>query len=465
MNNRHQSAAKTAHPSRQVRLWISIRTRLVDAYCLLAAIRYDVTALFMLVVLRLWPRTKVANPRDRDIISEKLILMPVISDLRIDPRVERAARTAVGAGFRVKVVFPDTFGMRDGQFLLDWGPGVEFVVLPWRRAIFLSGAIGLYDPGFCDALSRETAAIIHAHDLNTSLIALLASRRNGAKVMTDFHEWWSENVHWDQSTQSYVTHGFLSKWTYRELERICLRDVDEVITVCDSIAEVMSEELGNGRRPVVVRNIPQLDAVATRDYLPVKAQFGLSEDRFLLLYQGGTGPTRLIEPIIEALAYAPECTLLIRGPSLDLFGEGYRALAAKVGAADRLILAPPVPSRDVVAAARGADAGVYSVLGVGKNFYYALPNKIFEYMAAGLPVLAADYPEARRLVNGENVGVMFNPYDAHSIASAINGLIENPERLRALAEAVPAALARINAEAEWGKLAEVYIRLAPSENV
>ena len=169
-----------------------------------------------------------------------------------------------------------------------------------------------------------------------------------------------------------------------------------MITVCGSIADAMAAELGNGRRPVVVRNVPELNAIPTRDYAPLKQQFGLPDGCFVLLYQGGTGTTRLLEPVIEALALAPRCTLVIRGPSLDFYGDHYRELAQRAGASQRLILAPPVPSRDVVAAARGASGGIYTVLDVGRNCRFALPNKIFEYMAANVPVLSADYPSQRR---------------------------------------------------------------------
>ncbi len=176
----------------------------------------------------------------------------------------------------------------------------------------------------------------------------------------------------------------------------------------------------------------------------------------MLLYQGGTGPSRLIEPIIEALAHVPECILAIRGPSLDIFGEGYREIARRGGFEDRLFLMPPVPSRDVVAAAGGADAGIYSVLGVGKNFIYALPNKIFEYAAAGLPVLSADYPEVSKFVREHDIGLTFAPTDPRSIAAAINRLIDEP----ALAERLRINSAKLTAnllgQDEWDKLVALY---------
>jgi alpha-maltose-1-phosphate synthase len=66
-------------------------------------------------------------------------------------------------------------------------------------------------------------------------------------------------------------------------ERLCLAEASEVITVCDSIADAMAAELGNGRRPVVIRNVPQWNAIPTRDYAPLKQQFDLPDECFVLL--------------------------------------------------------------------------------------------------------------------------------------------------------------------------------------
>jgi glycosyltransferase involved in cell wall biosynthesis len=211
----------------------------------------------------------------------------------------------------------------------------------------------------------------------------------------------------------------------------------------------------------VVRNIPDRAREPTRPYPLLKEQLGLPADRFLLLWQGGIGPSRMIEPIIEALAFAPACTLLIRGPEIETYGPGYAAIAARIGASGRLILAPPVPSRDVVAAARGADAGIWTLPDLCKNFSYALPNKIFEYLSSGLPALVAHYPEAMRLVQEHRVGLTFDPYDPRSIAASINRLVEDAALRRELAANAGIALAAMDASAEWGKLVALYGSLGP----
>ncbi|MGY4472597.1 glycosyltransferase family 4 protein [Bradyrhizobium sp. USDA 3364] len=383
------------------------------------------------------------------------VVMLVVSDLRVDPRVEREARALGAAGYDVTVICPEPSKGAGITFNLDWGPRVHIEYVDPTASAFIYEQPGyVADQLYLEAVKRKPFAF-HAHDLSTAYAAMAAARCRGAHVVVDFHEWFSENVHWNAKQSAWVPYPSDWKRALQEMEVRCLTEASATITVCDSIADAMKAELG-GRRSVVIRNIPDIAATPSREYPLLKQQLGLPESAFVLLWQGGTGPTRLIEPIIESLAYAPDCTFVIRGPSLDLFGPDYLALARRTGVEDRVVLAPPVPSKDVVAAARGADAGIWTLPALCRNFTFALPNKIFEYLAADLPVLVARYPEAKRLVLGNEVGLTFDPYDPRSIAESINRLTRD-EHLRATFVAnTRKTLATLDAESEWQKVVSLY---------
>jgi glycosyltransferase involved in cell wall biosynthesis len=396
------------------------------------------------------------QPGNRGIGAEALgstIVMLSVSDMRIDPRIEREARALALAGFEVVVIWPSVSPSDNERGGINWGPGITFKRLP-----FAAGEFVRRFPGYCGremllaALQFKPLAF-HGHDLSSGLIALTAAEKTGAYAVVDFHEWFSENVSW--RANAWQPHRFPQKQAYQWLERQVLRHASEIITVCDSIADAMKVELG-GRRPVVIRNIPEMAIAPSREYAPLKQQLGLPDSTFALLYQGGIGPTRLIEPIIESLVDAPGCVLVIRGPSLDMFGPDYLSLARRIGVEDRVILAPAVPSRDVVAAAVGADAGIYTVAALCRNFIFALPNKVFEYLAADLPVLVAHYPETKRLVCENEVGFVFDPYDPNSIADAINRLMNGADLRGKWAANARAALSRMNAQKEWQKVVSIY---------
>src|SRR5262249_4247701 len=123
---------------------------------------------------------------------------------------------------------------------------------------------------------------------------------------------------------------------------------------------------------------------------------------------------------------------------------------------------PPVPSRDVVAAGRGAGAGMWTLPNLCRNFRLALPNKVFEYLASGLLIVVADYPEGRHIAEGDGVGFAFDPQGLRSIAAAINRLAENPEILVRMRAAVPVALAKLQVDSEWSKLVNLYKSLPQS---
>lgn len=394
------------------------------------------------------------------------VLMLVVSDLRIDPRVEREARALAAAGYRVTVICPDPTLGAEKDLAIDWGRGVSIRFIDGLASQYLVARPGFEGGLMFDAAmaaARETDFLaVHAHDLNTCLVGLAVARQTGAHLVADFHEWTSENVHWDNGSDGWAPYPPGWKDELQALEARILREASEVVTVCDSIADALAEELGGGRRPKVIRNVPALSSTPSRDYPPLKQQLGLPDEQFVLLWQGGTGPTRLIEPIIEALEFAPHCVFVIRGPSLDVFGPDYRRIAERVGAADRLILQGPVPSRDVVAAARGADAGIWTLPRLCRNFTYALPNKIFEYTASGLALLVADYPEARRMVEAHGIGLTFDPYDPRSIAAALNRLIDEPQLAEKLRSNTAEALVSLNADREWQKLAALYDSLPRS---
>lgn len=391
----------------------------------------------------------------------RTIVMLAVADMRVDPRVEREARALVAGGYDVLVIWTDALLAERGvPTPIDWGPGIRFRSLPEQAGVFSRQFPGFLGTVMLDAALEQRPFAFHGHDLNTALVALVAARRMGAHAVCDFHEWYSENVTWAPLRGIYRQHSRLQKRAFRWLERMCFRHASALVTVCTSIADEMTQTLGDGRLQVaVIRNIPDRAREPSRPYPSLKQQFGIREDRFTLLWQGGVGPSRMIEPVVEALAYAPECTLVIRGPEIETYGPGYARIAARIGASDRLFLAPAVPSRDVVAAARGADAGVWTLPNLCKNFSYALPNKIFEYLSSGLPVLVAHYPEARRLVEEHQVGLSFDPYDPKSIAAAINRLAGDKVLLEELATSTEAALSSMDAAAEWQKLVKLYSAL------
>ena len=399
-------------------------------------------------------RRRWNNPR----CDLRHVVMLVVSDLRIDPRVHRSAHALASAGYRVTVICPDISSPSLREQPLIWDSGIEFNILDSQAATYIEEPPWLHGRLMYDAACRHHPLAFHCHDLTTAIMGLSAAAHVGSACVCDFHEWFSENVSWNRKTGNWTPHPRLRRQVYRWAESLVLAKADEVITVCDSIARELSQEYtGGARKPHVIRNIPPLNTGANARG-SLRRALDVKPDQFLLLWSGGTGPTRLLEPVIESLAFVPHVVLAIRGPSLDMFGGGYRELARQVGAEERLHLLPPVASSEVVDAARGADAGVWTLPNLSKNFYYALPNKIFEYMAAGLPIAAAEFPEVKAIVERYGVGVTFDPYDPYAIAAALKQL-SDPCFQAQCRQNIPKALEALDADHEWLKLVRLYDHL------
>lgn len=387
-------------------------------------------------------------------VDEKLVVMIVVSDLRREPRVEREAKTLAKMGYKIVVICPDMSSPSLLSNPISWDKNIFFDIVGKEAANF-----NIYFP-WIEADELLKAAIkynpyaYHCHDLNTALVGWAASKLINTKLVCDFHEWFSENVSWDPLTSNYVPHKELKRQIYQGLEALVVNKADHIITVCESIAnDINSQYLTVPRQIEIIRNIP-LSSKSVRKF-PSLREITNVKDRFIILWQGGTGPSRNIEPIIEALQYLSNVCLIIRGTSLEVYGRVYEELAKKIGVDERLILLPPVDSCDVVAAANGADVGIWSLPDFGKNFSYALPNKIFEYLHAGLPLVCADYPEVRSLIDQFKIGTLFDPYDPQSIASAVTKIMDK-DFLKRCKVNISISIKELDPDREWGKLSKIY---------
>ena len=207
------------------------------------------------------------------------IVMLVVSDLRVDPRVEREARALASAGYIVTVICPESSKGVGATFNIDWGPGVSIRYVHWTGATFMSHKPGYHADLLYFAAVRMKPFAFHAHDLSTAYAALAAANVRGSHLIVDFHEWFSENVHWDITRSEWAPYPEDWKGDLRKLEARCLSEASATITVCNSIADAMVDELG-GQRSHVIRNIPNLKVAPTKEYPPLKQQLGFGRIAF-----------------------------------------------------------------------------------------------------------------------------------------------------------------------------------------
>ena len=266
--------------------------------------------------------------------------------------------------------------------------------------------------------------LIVANDLDTLPACFLAARLKGAKLVYDTHEFYTE-------VPELVGRPFVRR-VWLGFERWIFPRLRTVITVNDSIARAYEARYPRLRTPdgkvAVVRNIP-----VPRDLgpMPTRAELGLPEEAFILVLQGsGINVDRGGEEAVLAMRDLPGCLLLLIGG-----GDAWPVLEELVrihGLQDRVRLIGRLPYVDMMRHTRCADLGLTLDKDSNLNYRYSLPNKLFDYLHAGIPVLATDLPEVAAIVRRFDAGVVLPDPAPERIVTAVQALRAEPDRHGAL---------------------------------
>jgi glycosyltransferase involved in cell wall biosynthesis len=295
------------------------------------------------------------------------------------------------------------------------------------------------------ARGRATgASVVHCHDTMVLPVGLLLRLVLGACLVYDAHELESDK---NGGTR------ILSAATL-VVERLAWPFVDLFITVSPSIEHWYHEKFGP-RRSVVVLNAPQVGSApspyAREGYL--RERFCIPADAVVFLYVGLLAPGRGLTQLLEIFAGTQGRSHVV------LVGYGALRGACEIAARERprIHVHDAVPHAHVVSLIRSADVGLCLIEPVSLSDYYCLPNKLFEYAFAGVPVLASDFPELRRVVERHRLGAV-TALDATALREAI---------ARCEAEPFPPVADSVS-ELSWGEqtriLLEAYDTLLASRH-
>lgn len=288
----------------------------------------------------------------------------------------------------------------------------------------------------------EAADVYHCHDLNTLWIGHVCRARTGAKLVYDSHElqtersrmgyWWKRWALWNEG-----------KW---------LPSVDALIVASppwiDHIRRLYGQVPGISL-PVI--NVPERTDVQPRDLRP---ELDLAPGTPILLYQGSIQENRGIEPAIDAVEFLEGVVLVIVG--YGYYRDALEDLVAARGLQDRVRFFGPIPNDELLHWTASADVGLCNIVNASLSYYTTLPNKLFEYMMAEVPVLGSDSPGIGKVIDETGVGVVVDPVDPRSLAAATEKILADPEPYRA---ACRVARERYNWDVESRALLEVYERL------
>lgn len=298
-----------------------------------------------------------------------------------------------------------------------------------------------------DLLLRSGASLIHANDWDALPAAVRAAEATGAKVVFDAHEYSplerEEQRRWRLLYKPMI-HLFLVRYASR-----CAAS----ITVSDTIAARYGQEYGF--HPIVVRNIPECaTAPAFRPADPSQIR---------LVHHGNAMRNRHLELLIETVAKAdPHYTLhLMLIESSPGYIAELQALAQSL-APERVFFHEPVPPKEVVGRLAEFDMGIYLLPFTNFNNASALPNKFFDFVAAGLAVCIGPSPEMAQVTRQYGFGAVAKSFEPAEAAAILNRL--SMEEIDQMKQHAIAARSELNADAEMQKLTDLYAKLAGTQH-
>jgi glycosyltransferase involved in cell wall biosynthesis len=295
--------------------------------------------------------------------------------------------------------------------------------------------------------------IFHAHDLNTLLAAFRLARATSSPLIYDSHEL---QLATSRATES----APLIRFGLRHYERFLIRRARASITVCDSLARIIAA-VHSVRAPTVVRNTPDYVPVQSTRTHVLRDALGIADDLKIALYHGNVTAYRGLEVMLEALPLMPGVAVVFLGT-----GALRRELEAEAERLDVLgrtaFFHDPVPGDVLNEYIRSANVGVIPLEVHVLNYYFSLPNKLFELTMAGCPIVATDLPEIRAFVSRHGLGRLFAPGSADELAAAVHATLALPaEELEAYRARADEAARQNCWEIERDKLLGVYSALEP----
>jgi glycosyltransferase involved in cell wall biosynthesis len=229
-----------------------------------------------------------------------------------------------------------------------------------------------------------------------------------------------------------VTNRMFVKAVWTKIEEILFPRLKYSYTVCRSIADIYNKKYNMNMQ--VVRNIPSGKQQSSFEQVHINVT-----GKKIILYQGAVNIGRGIEWMIDAMPYLDEFVFYVVGDG-DILPKLKESVRQKK-LTDKVIFIGKIPFEKLSAYTACADIGINLLENRGLNYYYSLPNRIFDYMRKNVPVLSSDFPEIRKIVAHYNTGTLINNYSPQFLSETIQQMCREEKNI--------AGFSAANAELCW----------------
>lgn len=339
----------------------------------------------------------------------KRVIISVTNDIVTDQRVARSCVTLYEMGFEVLLI---------GRKLNN---SLPLNNTPYKckrmKLCFNKGPLFYAEFNIClffNILFKKADLII-ANDLDTLLASFLAHKIKKIPIVYDSHEYFTE-------VPELVTRPKI-KAVWEIIEKNIFPKLKDVITVNDSIANLYKKKYN--LKVNVIRNVP------LKKLLPInisRTKLGLPENKKIILLQGaGININRGAEEAVLSMQFINNAILLIIGGG-DVMPILRKSVLDKK-LEEKVIFQPKLPPEELIKYTICADLGLTFDKNTNINYLYSLPNKIFDYIQAEIPILSSKLPEIERIIDTYNIGAYIDNHSPEHIASKITLLLSDDKLL------------------------------------
>jgi glycosyltransferase involved in cell wall biosynthesis len=390
----------------------------------------------------------------KDFTSVRLparVCMHVLETARTDGRVLRAATALKEAGFAVSIVDIENAHSQkiediDGISVKHVNVSNAFMTTRFRRLGFMR-ALSLFLRSML-LLMQTPADIYHAHDMTALPACYLVALLRRKPLIFDAHELPLKEL--ESANRRWL------RLLLTPMLAVMIRHSTGIISSSPLYAQEICKRY-HVAKVSLIRNLPPYRSVLKSDRL--HRHLGLSSPARIALYQGNVQPDRGLDTLVHAAKFlARDIIIVIMGKAVKETLSQLNALITSEGVADRVKIIPPVPYEELLDWTASADLGLnvlppdYSL-----SIRMSLPNKLFEYLMAGLPVLTSPLDAVTEVISTYDVGQTVSSLAPVDVGNAVNTILADDVALaRMHRNALNAAQHELRWEREMGKLIHFY---------
>jgi glycosyltransferase involved in cell wall biosynthesis len=336
--------------------------------------------------------------------TKKIAFVSVINDLVTDNRVNKTGMVLIECGYDVVLVgrkFSNSLPIPNWSFktirfkmIFKKGPVFYFF---FNLRLFFVGLINKTD-------------LFYANDLDTLAPLFLLSKLKKKPLIYDSHELFCEVPELKDSK--------IKKAIWQKLEGYIIPKLKTCITVNDSIAKIYEAKYNVPF--YIIRNISDFD----QSFIPQsRAQLSMPEDKKIILLQGaGINVDRGAEELIDAMEFVQNAVLYIIG-SGDVWDNLKQKVSFNKNIQNKVVLINKLPKSELINYTFNADIGLSIDKNTNLNYLYSLPNKIFDYIQAEIPILASRLPEIENIILQYKIGDFIDDHNPKTIANKLNEML------------------------------------------